>query len=273
MGVMNGGPTRGLSADRRIRGNVFRCVGTALAQGVSGAGTVDPANTSQAEIPPTHHIRFSAIGLDHAHIYGMTRAIQRGGGELVSFYAQDPAQIAQYRKEFGEVKLAHSEDEILGDPSVQLILGAPIPDLRAPLGIRAMKAGKDFLGDKPAITSLEQLGEVRKAIRETKRKFAIMYSERLEVRAAVHAGELVQQGAIGKVIQTVNLAPHRMNIRAAHRGSSTSHATAAFSPTSARTRPSSSSTTPTAPRHTWSPRRPATSPFRSTRNSRISATC
>jgi predicted dehydrogenase len=27
----------------------------------------------------------------------------------------------------------------------------------------------------------------------------------------VHAGDLVQQGAIGKVIQTVNIAPHRMN--------------------------------------------------------------
>ena len=39
-----------------------------------------------------------------------------------------------------------------------------------------------------------------------------MYSERLEVRSAVHAGELIRQGAIGKVIQTVNLAPHRMNI-------------------------------------------------------------
>jgi len=183
----------------------------AVAQGVSGAGTVDPANSSQAEITPTHHIKFSAIGLDHAHIYGMTRAIQRGGGELVSFYAQDPAQIAAYQKEFGDVKLAASEDEILNDKSVQLVLGAPIPDLRAPLGMRVMKAGKDYLGDKPAITTLEQLAEVRKTIKATKRKFAIMYSERLEVRSAVHAGELVQQGAIGKVIQTVNLAPHRVN--------------------------------------------------------------
>jgi predicted dehydrogenase len=183
----------------------------ALAQGVSGAGTVDEANTSKAEITPTHHIRFSAIGLDHAHIYGMTRAIQRGGGELVSFHSKDPAQIAAYRKEFGDVKLASGEDEILEDKSVQLVLGAPIPDLRAPLGIRVMKAGKDYLGDKPAITTLEQLAEVRKTIKETRRKFAIMYSERLEVRSAVYAGELVQQGAIGKVIQTVNLAPHRVN--------------------------------------------------------------
>ncbi len=200
------------SAGRGHRGHVFGCFRTALAQGVSGAGTVDEANTSRPEITPTHHIKFSAIGLDHAHIYGMTRAIQRGGGELVSFYSKDPAQIAQYRKEFGDVKLAASEDEIIADKSIQLVLGAPIPDLRAPLGIRVMKAGKDYLGDKPAITSLEQLADVRKAIKETKRKFAIMYSERLEVRSAVHAGELIQQGAIGKVIQTVNLAPHRMNI-------------------------------------------------------------
>jgi predicted dehydrogenase len=184
----------------------------ALAQGVSGAGTVDPANTSVPEIAPTHKIRFSAIGLDHAHIYGMTRAIQRGGGELVSFHATDPAHIAEYRKQFGDVKLAASEDEIIGDNSIQLVIGAPIPDLRAPLGVRVMKAGKDYLGDKPAITSLEQLAEVRKAIQDTRRKFAIMYSERLEVRSAVHAGELIRQGAIGKVIQTVNLAPHRMNI-------------------------------------------------------------
>jgi len=184
----------------------------ALAQGVSGTGTVDPTNTSTAEIQPTHKIKFAAIGMDHAHIYGMTRAIQRGGGELVSFYCQDPAQIAQYKKEFGDVKLAASEDEILNDKSIQLVLGAPIPDLRAPLGIRVMKAGKDYLADKPGITTLAQLAEVRKTIKSTGRKFAIMYSERLEVRSAVYAGELVKQGAIGKVIQTVNLAPHRVNV-------------------------------------------------------------
>jgi predicted dehydrogenase len=208
---MSGANRRDFLQAAGIAGMFSGVSSAALAQGVSGAGTVDEANTSKSEITPTHHIKFSAIGLDHAHIYGMTRAIQRGGGELVSFYSKDPAQVAAYRKEFGDVKLASGEDEILNDKSVQLVLGAPIPDLRAPLGVRVMKAGKDYLGDKPAITSLEQLAEVRKTIKETRRKFAIMYSERLEVRSAVHAGELVQQGAIGKVIQTVNLAPHRVN--------------------------------------------------------------
>lgn len=155
-------------------------------------------------------IKFAVIGLDHYHIMGMTAAVQRGGGKLVKFYTTDAKQIADFRKQFGDIKLAKSEDEILNDKSIALVCGAPIPDLRAPLGIRVMKAGKDYLSDKPAITTLEQLADVRKTVAETKRKFAIMYSERLEVKSAIQAGYLVDQGAIGKVIQTVNLAPHRI---------------------------------------------------------------
>jgi predicted dehydrogenase len=73
-----------------------------------------------------------------------------------------------------------------------------------------MKAGKDFLADKPGITTLEDLALVRKTIAETGRIYGILYSERLEVKAAVHAGELIKKGAIGKVIQTINLAPHQI---------------------------------------------------------------
>jgi predicted dehydrogenase len=177
----------------------------------SGAFTVETADSKPVETPK-HSIRFAVIGLDHAHIFSMTAAVKRGGGELVSMFATDPRQLENFRKQFGAVKLASGEDEILNDKSIQLILSASIPDLRAPLAVRAMKAGKDVLVDKPGITTLAQLAAVRKAVKETKRKFAVMYSERLEVRAAVHAGDLVKQGAIGKVIQTINLGPHRMNI-------------------------------------------------------------
>ena len=191
---------------------MFSAVSTAaMGQAASGSFTVDAANTSTAELPAKDHIKFAAIGLDHAHIYGMTRAVQRGGGKLVSFYATDPEQIAEFRKQFGDVKLASSEDEIMNDRTIQLVLAAPIPDLRAPLGVRVMRAGKDYLADKPGITTLEQLADGAQGRQETGRKFAIMYSERLEVRSAVYAGELIKQGAIGRVIQTVNLAPHRVN--------------------------------------------------------------
>jgi predicted dehydrogenase len=202
--------------DRRefLRSAGLAGVMSAMATGAfaqSGAFTVETADSKPVE-KPKHSIRFAVIGMDHAHIFSMTAAVKRGGGELVSMFATDPKQLENFRKQFGDVKLASGEDEILGDKSIQLILSASIPDLRAPLAVRAMKAGKDVLVDKPGITTLEQLAAVRKTVKETKKKFAVMYSERLEVRAAVHAGDLVKQGAIGKVIQTINLGPHRMNI-------------------------------------------------------------
>jgi predicted dehydrogenase len=164
-----------------------------------------------ADAKPTESIRFGVIGLDHNHIMGITAAIIRGGGQLVAFHSTLPKAISDFQKVYPNARLAKSEDEILDDPSIALIAGAPIPNLRAPLGIRAMKHGKDFLSDKPAMTTLDQLAEVRKVSAATGKMFAIMYSERLEVRAAVQAGYLVSAGAIGKVVQTINIAPHQVN--------------------------------------------------------------
>ena len=164
------------------------------------------------ERPATaNSIRFSVIGLNHSHIYGMTNALIRGGGKLVSVYAREPELLAGFTKRYPNVKVAGSEEEILGDDSVQLVASASIPVDRAPLGIRVMKAGKDFMADKPGIVTLSQFKEVKKVQKQTKRIYSIMYSERLDNPASVKAGELIRDGAIGKVVQTIGLGPHRMN--------------------------------------------------------------
>jgi predicted dehydrogenase len=158
-------------------------------------------------------IKFSVIGLNHGHINGQTRAVLRGGGELVSFFAKEPELIEGFSKNFPQAKLARSEQEILEDKSIQLIVSASIPNERAPLGIRVMKHGKDFMVDKPGITGLEQLAEVRRVQEQTHRIYSIMYSERLENAATIKAGELVKAGAIGKVVQTIGMGPHRTNLK------------------------------------------------------------
>ena len=160
---------------------------------------------------PANSIRFSVIGLNHSHIYGMTNALIRGGGKLVSVYAREPELLAGFTKRYPNVRVAGSEEEILGDDSVQLVASASIPVDRAPLGIRVMKAGKDFMADKPGIVTLSQFKEVKKVQKQTKRIYSIMYSERLDNPASVKAGELIRDGAIGKVVQTIGLGPHRMN--------------------------------------------------------------
>jgi len=170
--------------------------------------TIEPAQ--DADAMPKHSIKFAVCGMSHDHIYGMIGAIQRGGGTLVAAYGAEPDKAAGFKKKYPDVKMVATEDVILNDPSIQLVLSSTIPDERAQLGVRAMKKGKDYLSDKPGATSLEQINEIRKTIAETKRIYGILYSERFEVKAAVKAGEMIKAGAIGKVIQTINIAPHQI---------------------------------------------------------------
>ncbi len=183
---------------------------SAMALGGAGHSVEESALPAQAEEAPKHSIQFSVCGMSHDHIYGMIGAVQRGGGRLVAAWGAEQDKLAAFKKRFPGVKIAATQDEILTDPSIQLVLTSQVPCERAGIAVRAMRNGKDFLSDKPGMISLEQLAEVRRIIAETKRIYAILYSELLEVKAAMYAGVLVQQGAIGKVIQTINIAPHQV---------------------------------------------------------------
>jgi predicted dehydrogenase len=156
--------------------------------------------------------KFGVIGINHSHIYGQSNLLLNAGAELVSFFATEPALITKFAQTYPQARLASSAEEILEDESIALIASAAIPDERAPLGIRVMQHGKDYMSDKPGFVSLEQLEEVRQVQAETGRIYSIDYSERLDVPAAVKAGELVHAGAIGEVVQTIGLGPHRMRI-------------------------------------------------------------
>jgi predicted dehydrogenase len=184
--------------------------GSAALSSPSGTVIEDAVQAEEPNENPKYHIKFAVCGMSHDHIYGMIGAVQRGGGELLAAWGGEPDKLAAFTKRYPGVKMVKTQDEIIEDPAIQLVLSSQIANERAPIGIRVMHHGKDYLSDKPGITTLQQLAEVRKTIAETKRIYAIMYSERLEVKAAVYAGKLVQQGAIGKVIQTINIAPHQI---------------------------------------------------------------
>jgi predicted dehydrogenase len=186
--------------------------------GSEGVGYEVAEAAQDAGAAPKYSVRFAVCGMSHDHIYGMVGAMQRGGGVLVAAYGAEPEKVAAFTRQFPGVKMVSSEDEILSDKSIQLVLTSAKNVDRAPLGVKVMKHGKDFLTDKPGITTLEQLAAVRKTIAETNRIYGILYSELLEVPAAVKAGELVHAGAIGRVIQTVNIAPHQISQNGGHGG-------------------------------------------------------
>ena len=169
--------------------------------------TVKPEKRSA----PKDSIRFSVTGINHNHIYGMVDALINGGGKIVAVYSREAGLLPDFTRRYPNVKVAKSEEEILEDNSIQLVASAAVPVDRAPIGIRVMQSGKDYMTDKPGILTFEQFEEVKKVQKSTDRIYSIMYSERLRNPASVKAGELVLDGAIGKVVQTLGIGPHRMN--------------------------------------------------------------
>jgi len=153
---------------------------------------------------------FAAIGLDHGHIYGQCNGLIEAGGVLKSVYDPDPKKADNFCKAYPGVKCASSEDEILCDPQILLVAGAAVTSERCALGLRVMSAGKDYFTDKAPLTTLEQLQAAKAKVKETGKKYMVYYSERIHVESAVFAGQLIEQGAIGKVIQVLGLGPHRL---------------------------------------------------------------
>ncbi|HEY5792433.1 MAG TPA: Gfo/Idh/MocA family oxidoreductase [Chthoniobacterales bacterium] len=178
----------------------------AHADGMTYAPQGKPAPVCQAG-----DFQFAAVHLDHGHIYGQCNGLIEAGGEVTWVYDPDPAKVDAFRQKFPQARVAPSLEAVLDDPSIRLVAAAAITNRRGPLGCRVMEAGKDYFTDKAPFTTLEQLAEARAITARTGRKYLVYYSERLHVECAVLAGQIIQDGAIGRVIQTLGLGPHRLN--------------------------------------------------------------
>ncbi|MEA3211860.1 MAG: hypothetical protein QOE70_4917 [Chthoniobacter sp.] len=152
---------------------------------------------------------FAAIALDHGHIYGQCKGLTEAGGELRYVYDPDPQKVEKFCATFPGVEALRSAEEVLDKDELKLIAAAAVPSDRGPLGLRVMAAGKDYFTDKAPFTTLDQLAAARAAVQATKKKYMVYFSERLHVECAVRAGQLIEQGAIGRVVQVVGLGPHR----------------------------------------------------------------
>nr|WP_306269030.1 Gfo/Idh/MocA family oxidoreductase [Pararhizobium sp. IMCC3301] len=160
----------------------------------------------------TDAIRMAAIGIDHRHIYGQIENMLAVGGELAGWWTKgEPETLDGFVKRFPAAPRVPDRRSLLEDPTIDLVLIAAIPVDRAALAIEAMRHGKDVMLDKPGCTTLGQLADIKQTVADTGQIWSVDFSERFEVASVTKAAELVQQGAIGKVVQTVGLGPHRLN--------------------------------------------------------------
>jgi predicted dehydrogenase len=163
-------------------------------------------------MPDHPPLTFAAIGLDHRHIYHHVGRRLALGAECRGFHARDDAvPLPGFVERFPDLERVAEPQVLLDDPEVQLIVSAGIPGERADIAIAAMRHGKDVMVDKPGVITAAQLDAVRATQRATGRIWSIDFSERFEVPAVTRAAELVQAGAIGRVVQTAGFGPHRLN--------------------------------------------------------------
>lgn len=176
----------------------------------AAASPFQPRPKPQPVVKPGEFV-FGAAHLDHAHINGQCSALIEAGATLKWVFEPDPKKRDEFLKKFPQAKPARSVDEILADSEIRLLTAAAVPSERAELGFRTMEAGKDYFTDKTPFTTLEQLAQARLVAERTRRKYMVYYSERLHSESAMFATDLIQDGAIGRVVQVVGLGPHRLN--------------------------------------------------------------
>ena len=157
-------------------------------------------------------LKMAALGIDHRHIYTQISNMQAVGAEFVGWWSEGtPETLPGFVKRFPDAPRFDNKAALLEREDIDLILIAAIPSDRAALAIESMRHGKDVMTDKPGCTTMAQLDSLKTCVAETGRIWSVDFSERFEVEAVTRAAELVAEGAIGQVVQTVGLGPHRLN--------------------------------------------------------------
>lgn len=154
----------------------------------------------------------AVLGIDHRHAFGMLEGMINAGCTAMGWWTEDaPVALDAFAERFSDVPRIADYRTILDDREVDMVLISAIPSDRARLAIEAMEAGKDVMTDKPGCVSQEELDQIKATVARTGRKWSVNFGERFEVPCVAKAGELVAQGAIGKVVHTTGFGPHRVN--------------------------------------------------------------
>lgn len=159
-------------------------------------------------------LKLGVIGIDHGHIFGMLGHLLARGCRCAQYWTDGPAVTqTKFGEVFAQIEQVSDRRVILDDPAVDVVLIASVPADRARFAIEAMEAGKDVMVDKPGVTTLDDLAALRRVQARTKRIWSVNFSERFQVPAVTKADELVTGGAIGRVVQTLGIGPHKQNLK------------------------------------------------------------
>lgn len=145
-------------------------------------------------------IRIAVIGhgfMGHEH---ETMLSQMEGIRLVGFSDRDPKQLDDVRE---GLKRYESNEALLADPEVDVVLIAANNNQHHDLVIQAAEAGKDIICEKPAAMSPEELDDMVRVTNECGVKFTVHHQRRLDQDFRIMK-EIFDQKALGDVYMMKN---------------------------------------------------------------------
>ena len=119
-------------------------------------------------------LNLAVLGIDHGHIFDMLDEMLKEGCICNHFWTEGaPLTLKEFNKKYPNIKRIKNKSEILNNDKIDMILISSIPKDRASLSIEALIAGKDVMVDKPGCTTLNQLNDLKKKVKETKKIWSV----------------------------------------------------------------------------------------------------
>lgn len=145
-------------------------------------------------------IRIGIIGhgfMGHEHEKMLT---EMEGIRLVGFSDREPEQLLDVKE---GLKRYATNEELIGDPEVQVVLIAANNNQHHDLVIQAARAGKDIICEKPVAMNVEDLDDM---VRETEKcgvRFTVHHQRRFDPDYRT-IKEIFDQGSLGEVYSVKN---------------------------------------------------------------------
>lgn len=156
-------------------------------------------------------LTFGTIGLNHGHIYGMTRnLLSTGRTKLKSVCAKEKDLVDGYTEQFPEAEPVSSEDELMQDPDIDLVISAAVNSERGGIAVRALDAGKSFFVDKPPVTSFADIDAIEEALERGNGLYSVYWGERAHTPNMLKMKQMIEQGRIGRPVQFMGMGPHSL---------------------------------------------------------------
>ena len=143
-------------------------------------------------------LKIGIIGAARVAVYAMLApAVANPNTEVVGIAARDPARAKEFASTHGIAKAYATYDALIGDPGIDLVYVATPPMLHKAVAIKALRAGKHVLVEKPFAADAREAAEIIAAVKHGKRVFeAFHYRHHALWNRIV---ELVRGGELGSI--------------------------------------------------------------------------